>query len=228
MTSSPPIAIPICATWPAAFTAPSTSSVPDARPASVSGWSRGGVRPMPGALSRTACGPWRAGSRGGGVGAPAGAPAALAREVRAVVFRGARFAGVAVAAAAAASVVAVVFGAAGLAAGFGFAAALGLAGVAFAAVFGFAAAGFVFAGALGGGVADSAAAVAAAVVAVVFGADARAAADRPVAIRGGRCAERLPITPGTWRLGFAVFFLGFSAIGPESTITLTFGAVRAD
>jgi hypothetical protein len=47
----------------------------------------------------------------------------------------------------------------------------------------------------------------------------RAAAERPVAMRAGRCAERLPMTPGTSRFGFAVFFLGFSAIRFESTIS---------
>jgi hypothetical protein len=31
--------------------------------------------------------------------------------------------------------------------------------------------------------------------------------------------ERLLITSGAWRLGFAVFFLGFSAITHESTIS---------
>jgi hypothetical protein len=36
------------------------------------------------------------------------------------------------------------------------------------------------------------------------------------------------MTPGASRLGFAVFFLGFSAIGFESTISLTFSAASAD
>jgi hypothetical protein len=70
------------------------------------------------------------------------------------------------------------------------------------------------------GVADPAAADAALVVAVVFGAAAgRAGVAGPVVMRAGRCAERLPITPGASRLGFAVFFLGFSAIVFESTIS---------
>ena len=82
------------------------------------------------------------------------------------------------------------------------------------------AAGSAAAGAFGSGVADSAAADAASVVAVVLGAGTvRADADRPAAMRAGRCAERLPITPGASRLGFVDFFLGFSAIDFESTIS---------